>query len=175
MKCFLFQILLLIFTTTGFAQVSYTSAVLDQEPYFARYAAKPSDSLFQKDIQIIRGSVKLDSIDAEILKAPVLAALLVEQVRKGKPATYRTIIEFITLFKTTPAYQDFRTGVLLYKKLEAIKVNLDHWDDDKMLFVRLGWTENDLEDFKSFIEKQQPKQMTYKDAYVQYMKEIESL
>ena len=148
---------------------------LKKEPYFARHNAKAADSLFLQDIRILNHFLELDSIDAELLKPSILGALMIEQSRGGKPATFKTLIDYLKNFKTSISYQDFRKGVVLYKKLEGKKVDLNNWDTDKRLFVILGFTESDLEDLRNYITERADQNMTYKQAYVGYMKEIEAL
>jgi hypothetical protein len=59
--------------------------------------------------------------------------------------------------------------------MERQPVNISNWDTDKQLFIKLGFTESDLEDFKEYISQRAPKNINYKEAYVGYMKEIEAL
>jgi len=149
--------------------------LLDSEPYFAGHKVAFADSLFQRDITIIKQCGNLDSLDRELLKVPVLGSIMLGEVRKGKPATYRTIINYISNFKKTPEYEEFATGVLLYRKLENKKADTTTWDEDKKLFVRMGFSESDLEDFKLFVVMPQHKDMTYKQLYIGYMNELEKL
>ena len=151
------------------------SLILDSEPYFAGHKVTFADSLFQRDITIIKQCGNLDSLDQELLKVPVLGSIMLGQVRKGKPATYRTIIDYIIDFKKTAEYQEFAAGVLLYRKLENKKADTTTWDQDKMLFVRMGFSESDLEDFKLFMAMPKQKDMTYKQLYISYMNDLEKL
>lgn len=166
------------FSQAGFGQnkaVRDYSSYLDAAPAFLKGDSVTADSLFKQDIMILEQLWHFDSIDAELLKKPVLSVLLRDQVATGKPASYRTIINSITDFKRTEAYQDFITGIILYRKLEAMPVNLNHWETDKMLFARMGFTESDLDDFKEFIQQSAPAKLTYKQAYMGYMKELDAL
>lgn len=156
------------------AKIDYSS-YLDREPGFLKRDSVATDSLFKNDLVILEALWHFDSIDAELLKKPVLSVLLRDQVAIGKPASYRTLLQSITDFKRTEAYQDFITGIILYRKLEAMPVNLENWENDKMLFARMGFTESDLDDFKEFILKPDHAKMTYKQAYMGYMKELEAL
>ena len=151
------------------------SLLQDSEPYFAAHKVTASDSLFQRDIAIIKQCGNLDSLDQELLKVPVLGSIMLGQVRKGKPATYRTIIDYITDFKKTSEYEEFATGVLLYRKLENKKADTTTWEQDKMLFVRMGFSESDLEDLKLFMAMPGQKNMTYKQLYISYMNDLEKL
>jgi len=167
--------IILSWCNISFAQDSVYTAFLNREPYFAAHHAKITDSLFLKDVRILNYFLKFDSLDAELLKPPVLGAVLLEQARAGKPATFKTMIDYFQSFRQTLAYQDFRTGLVLYKKLENQPVDLNNWEQDKLFFVRLGFTESDLEDFKDFLQSRSSKNATYKQAYTAYMKEIEAL
>jgi len=173
-----FPALLLLFlvcmTSVSFGQTeSDCSAILDQEPYFVRHQFLPSDSLFMKDVRILKHCGNFDAVESELLKSSVLTGLMREQISAGKPATYRTIIDYINLFKKTQEYQEFRDGVLLYRQLENKKVNLKDWESDQKLFVRMGFTQNDLDDFKEYISVPPVNGLTYKEAYLRYIKELE--
>ncbi|PTS93074.1 hypothetical protein DBR11_25945 [Pedobacter sp. HMWF019] len=159
----------------AFGQSTFKESVLDEEPYFALHNGRLNDSLFLRDLCILRHFGKFDGVDSSLLKAPVLANMMIEQVRAGKAATYRTLIEYITDFKTTEAYRQFTEGVQLLKKLQDKKVNPANWEEDKLLFVRMGFTESDLDDFKNYISEPGKSEFTYKQAYAAYMKEIEAL
>ncbi|SMD05244.1 hypothetical protein [Pedobacter africanus] len=149
--------------------------LLDTEPYFVRHKGTDKDSLLQKDIRILKHCGNFESIDSVFLKGPMLGALMLDQVRIGKPATYRTLIEYFAAFKKTLAYKDFVKGLVLYKEMAAKKVNLDNWDADKELFVRMGFTAGDLEDFKGFLAGVASENLTYKAALTRYMSEIEAM
>jgi hypothetical protein len=151
------------------------SSYLDHTPGFLQKDSASADSLFKNDVMVLEQLWHFDSIDAALLKKPVLSVMLRDQVAMGKPATYRTIIESITNFKRTEAYQDFITGIILYRKLAAMPVNLQNWDTDKILFARMGFTESDLDDFEKFLRKPEQANMTYKQAYMGYMKELDGL
>jgi hypothetical protein len=148
---------------------------LNKQPYFATHKTLPTDSLFLQDLKVIKHFVQIDSIDVELLKPNILAALMLEQVNAGKAATFQVLINYFNEFKSTIAYKDFRKGVLLYRNMEGQTVNLSNWDVDKELFVKLGFTEADLEDFKDYIINRAPKNINYKEAYTGYMKEIAAL
>ncbi|MEJ7560577.1 MAG: hypothetical protein WKF66_19865 [Pedobacter sp.] len=148
---------------------------LEKQPYFATHKVIPTDSLFIQDVKILRHYLDLDSIDMELLKPNVLSALMLEQVNAGKASTFKVLVDYFKDFKNSISYQDFRNGVILYRKMERQPVNLSNWENDKQLFVKLGFTESDLEDFKEYISQRAPKNINYKEAYVGYMKEIEAL
>lgn len=150
-------------------------AVLDQKPYFADHQVKTTDSLFLKDINILKSSGSFEGVDAELLKAPLLKEILAGEIERNRPATYRTVIDFMKDFKRTSAYTDFISGVVLFRELENRKINLKNWENDQALFVKLGFTASDLEDFRHFIGKRKHRKLSYKQAYLQYMKEINDL
>jgi hypothetical protein len=148
---------------------------LKKQPYFATHKTLSTDSLFLQDLKVIKHFVMLDSIDVELLKPNILAALMLEQANAGKATTFQVLINYFKEFKSTIAYKDFRKGVLLYRNMEGQKVNLSNWEVDKELFVKLGFTEADLEDFQDYILNRAPKNINYKEAYTGYMKEIAAL
>jgi hypothetical protein len=162
------------FTKVSFAQTGFDcNKVIDQEPYFVHHEFLPSDSLFIRDVSILKHCGNFDTVESELLKSSVLTTVMREQVNAGKPATYRTIIDFISTFKKTQEYQEFRDGVVLYRTLENKKVNLKDWENDQKLFIRMGFTQNDLDDFKEYIAVAPASGLTYKEAYLSYIKALE--
>eukprot|EP01132_Coremiostelium_polycephalum_P014068 gene14068-17102_t len=157
------------------AQQNHKENELDEEPYFVRHQAHAADSLFVRDVQILKRHGKFEGLDTALLKAPVLAAVMVQEVRAGKKASYRTLIDYFLVFRQSEAYAEFIKGLSLYKELESKKVDSATWEKDKLLFVRMGFTDSDLEDFKAYISETAHQNMTYKEAYTAYMKEIEAL
>lgn len=149
--------------------------VLDQQPYFVRHKSGEEDAMLKKDIEILKHCGNFDSIDSAFFKGPVLGALMLDQVRLGKPATYRTLIDMLTEFRKTASYKDFADGMLLYRKLKEKKVNPEEWEQDKALFVRMGFTVNDLDDFKSFMMQPENVELTYMAVLTRYMTEIEAM
>jgi hypothetical protein len=149
--------------------------VLDKEPYFVKHKSSEKDSLLQRDIAILKHCGAFESIDSVFFKGNMLGSLMLDQVRLGKPATYRTLIDYFAEFKKTIAYKDFIKGLVLYKEMAAKKVNLDNWETDKELFVRMGFTVGDLDDFKGFLTSVSSENLTYKVALTRYMSEIEAM
>lgn len=151
------------------------AGMLDQEPYFVRHKSGEKDLALKKDIEILKRCGNFNSVDSTLLKGPILGVLMLEQVNAGKPATYRTIIEFFKEFRDTPKYKDFAYGLELYKKIGQKKVSLDTWEKDQELFVRMGFTVNDLEDFKDFMQKPEHVGQTYLLVFSKYMSELEAM
>lgn len=148
--------------------------LLSQKPNFLKTRLKASDSLFLKDISVLQKFVALDSVDLEILKPQILYTILSES-NVDTVVTYKKLLESVQAFKQNIGYAEFRKGILLYKQMAAVKVNPSNWENDQLLFRKLGFTEADLEDFLLFISKPERKELNYKEAYLAYMKEIDSL
>lgn len=148
--------------------------LLAKEPNFLKSRLKSSDSLYLQDINTIKKFIELDSIDLEILKPQILYSILSES-KIDSTVTYKTLVDAVQSFKQHIGYSEFRKGILLYKQLATMKVNPDNWQNDQALFKRLGFTEADLEDFLLFISKPENKALNYKEAYLAYMREIDSL
>ncbi len=173
----------LIFTTTAFlfgpcaqAQGSFVNQkILTERPHFLKQKLSATDSLFLKDIAIIKNFVVLDSLDEEMLKPQILMVILSDQHTLDTVITYQTLVTAVKTFKQGIGYPEFRKGLLLYKEMAAIIVNPENWEKDQLLFKRLGFTEADLEDFLLFISKSEHKKLNYKQAYLAYMREIDNL
>lgn len=167
---------LVFMSFSGFAQeVTDCEKILDQEPYFVKHKSGEQDLALKRDIEILKRCGNFDPVDSAFLKGPMLGVLMLQEVRAGKPATYRTIVNFFSNFRKTAEYKDFSYGLSMYRKLGGKKVNLKDWEQDKELFVRMGFTVNDLEDFKTFIGRPEHSSLSYLQAFSQYMSEIEAM
>ena len=73
------------FTKVSFAQTGFDcNKVIDQEPYFVHHEFLPSDSLFIRDVSILKHCGNFDTVESELLKSSVLTAVMREQVNAGK-------------------------------------------------------------------------------------------
>lgn len=149
--------------------------VLAKEPYFVKNEVSQNDSLYLKDLAILKTCGKFSETDSLLFKGSIFLAVMDKQLADTSNVTYASVIKAINLFKQTNTYKEFLEGVTLYKSLESKKVNTATWETDKALFVRLGFTVADLEDFKEFISNEKHQNLTYKQAYILYMKEIDAL
>lgn len=149
--------------------------LLDKEPHFVKHKLAEKDSLLKYDIRVLKHCGNFERIDSVFFKGQLLGSLMLDQVRIGKPATYRTLIDYFAEFKKTIAYKDFIKGLTLYKEMAAKQVNLENWESDKELFVRMGFTVGDLEDFKSFLSGLASENLTYKAALTKYLAELEAM
>lgn len=147
--------------------------VLDQEPYFARHKTAVTDPLFLKDLEILNHCGNFQGLDSVLMKGSVLAAFLLSEVNDGKAATYRTLIDFMAGFRNSQDYYQVVGSLQLYKKLEHKKVNLQEWDQAQPFFVKLGFTQNDIDDFKAFVAVPEHQNLTYIQAYYLYMQELD--
>nr|WP_121273869.1 hypothetical protein [Pedobacter schmidteae] len=172
----MFFVVFLFFSYSVVAQeVIDCEKVLDTEPYFVRHKPAAGDSLLKRDIAILKHCGNFEAVDSVFFKGAMLGALMLDQVRLGKRATYRTLIDYFAEFKKTIAYKDFIKGLLLYKEMATKKVNLNNWDTDKELFVRMGFTATDLDDFKDFLVGKATENLTYKAALTKYLAELEAM
>ena len=164
------------FHFTANAQVDIDcEKVLDKEPFFVKHKSSEKDSRLQQDIAVLKHCGNFEGADTVFFKGPMLGALMLDQVRLGKPATYRTLINYFNDYKKTPAYKDFVKGLTIYQELAGKKIDLNNWEADKELFVRMGFTAGDLEDFKFFLSGLAAEDLTYKAALTRYMSEIEAM
>lgn len=145
------------------------------KPYFFTKTLKVGDSLFRKDASLLKQHVVFDSLDVEMLSPSVLKFIYNDYARGKTEPTYGSLIEALKWFRTTLGYIEFRKSVAIYRKMEKVKVDLKNWGTDKELFERLGFTQADLEDFKSFISEPKQTAMNYREAYLAYMAYINSL
>lgn len=148
---------------------------LDQEPYFVRHKSGEKDQALQRDIEVLKRCGNFSAVDSAFLKGNMLGMLMLQEVRAGKPATYRTLVDFFQNFRKTAEYKDFSYGLALYRKIGEKKVNLEDWPEDQELFVRMGFTVNDLEDFKAFVFRPEHAALNYLQVFSKYMNEIEGM
>ncbi|WP_316822476.1 hypothetical protein [Pedobacter gandavensis] len=149
--------------------------ILDQEPYFVRHKSGEKSEALLRDIEILKHCGDFNPVDSAFLKGNMLGMLLLQEVRAGKPATYRTLVDFFQNFRKTAEYKDFSYGLALYRKIGEKKVSLQDWPSDQELFVRMGFTVNDLEDFKEFVFRPAHVELNYLQVFSKYMKEIEEM
>lgn len=172
-------LLLLLVTLMGFPVFAQESIdcekVLDQEPYFVRHKSGEKNEALLRDIEILKRCGNFNPVDSAFLKGNMLGMLMLQEVRAGKPATYRTLVDFFQNFRKTAEYKDFSYGLALYRKIGEKKVNLADWPADQELFVRMGFTVNDLEDFKAFVFRPEYAELNYLQVFSKYMKEIEAM
>ncbi|MGY0038825.1 hypothetical protein [Pedobacter sp. NJ-S-72] len=179
MKKYIFYALsIFLFSGVNMAAFGQTkidcNQVLDQEPYFAKHQALSTDSLFLRDVEVLKHCGGYGDIDSLMLKRSVLWTILHTAMDEGKPATYRTMINFMQEFKSTPHYRLFVASLHLYKNLGNTKVNPAEFDLAQPFFVQIGFTKNDIDDFKEFISNPVHHNLTYiAAAYELYMKEFE--
>jgi len=172
---YLLVLVITILSHSSFAQrLTAEEKLLASTPNFLKKRLTATDSLFLDDINVIKKYMEIDSIDVEILKPRILYAMLIES-KVDSAVTYKTLVNAIQAFKGGIGYAEFRRGIILYKQMAAIKVNPQNWANDQTLFRKLGFTEADLDDFLLFISKTENKELNYKQAYLAYMKEIDSL
>jgi len=170
-----FTFLLLIASFFTHAQeIPNNKKLLAEQPNFLKARLKSTDSLFVKDVAVLKKFITFDSLDLEMLKPQILYAVLGES-KIDSVITYKTLIDAIHTFKQGIGYTEFRKGIILYRQMATVKVNPDNWEKDQTLFRKLGFTEADLEDFLLFISKPEHQNLNYKEAYLAYMKEIDNL
>lgn len=175
-KSLLWVAFLSLCTIFCFAQSEVSCATdLVKEPYFVKNKVSQNDSLYLNDLAILKKCGNFSDTDSLLFKGSIFLAIMDKELEDTSNVTYERVINAINQFKKTNTYKEFLESVTLYKSLESKTVNPKNWETDKILFVRLGFTEADLEDFKIFIADEKHQKLTYKQAYILYMKEIDAL
>lgn len=170
-----FLILMWVLSLTVCAQQPIVQTnMLQKQPNFLKHRLKATDSLFIEDIKVLKQFIDFDTVDVELLKPQLLFTILSES-KPDTIVTYQNLIKAVNAFKQGIGYLEFRKGIVLYREMANLKVNPSNWEKDQLLFRKLGFTEADLEDFLLFISKPENKALNYKQAYLAYMKEIDSL
>lgn len=156
---------LLFCTITAFSQTIDCVKVLDQTPNFIKGHIGISDSLFLKDIEILKQCGTLKEEDSLLFKGPILGTLLVKLARENKQVSYKIILNELLKIKEDPQY---KKGLQL-EELGSKKIDLNLWEEQKSILKELGISDPDLLVFKSFIIQNQLERLTYKQAYSLYI------
>lgn len=157
-------LILLFINAVSIAQTTIDcDKYLSKIPFFVRNPPPiPEDSL-NFDISIIAQCGQLDSVDREIFKGPQLSMVMIKFPGNGKSVTYRSILASINSFKQTEQYEGIREAAAISMALKNKTADINNWETDKQLFVKLGAGESDLQQFKDFLSKQTTP-MTYAQA-----------
>jgi hypothetical protein len=157
--------LILFSSITAYSQTIDSEKVLDQTPNFIKGHIGISDSLFLKDIEILRHCGTLKDEDSLLFKGPILGTLLVKLAGENKRVSYKSILNELLKITEDPQY---KKGLQL-EELGSKKIDLSLWDETKSVLKELGLTDAELLTFKLFIIQNQLENLTYKQAYSLYI------
>lgn len=157
-------ILISFFSFNSFAQDFDCDKLLDEPLKSIKQRSSVSDSIFLKDIEILKHCGHLEDKDSLLLKGPIIGTLLLKTVNTNQPVTYRVILQELLKVKDSEEYR----SMLLLDELGSQKVDLNLWEDKKNTLKMLGLSDTELIDFKNYIKKNQLTNLTFKQAYSFY-------
>jgi thioredoxin-related protein len=115
-----------------------------------------------------------DSLDLEILlNGPILGSLIVGLAAKEDNVTYDHLYQKFLEIKQTPQYAEVRTKQLISSTLMNRPADINNWEDDKPLFINLGFEGDLLEKIQLYIEENSSSILTYETVLVGFREQLD--
>tara|TARA_B100000963_G_C22515294_1_gene620350 strand:- start:83 stop:1084 length:1002 start_codon:yes stop_codon:yes gene_type:complete len=115
-----------------------------------------------------------DSLDLQILlNGSILGTLLVDITTKEDSVTYGHLYQKFLEIKQFPQYPEIRTKQLVSNTLMDRPADIKNWEDDKPLFMELGFEGELLEKVHSYIEENSSSILTYETVLVGFREELD--
>ena len=133
-----------------------------------------SVSGFENDYKILQKCGKLDNIDTIIFSHQEILALIIAEKSPNKKLTYREILNKINEIRNSENYLTIKEKVRFYAKIRYKKINIEDWDKDKYMLIKLGYKEKKLNDFKKFVTKFNNTDTTYEIALKLFEKQLDT-
>lgn len=157
-------IFICFFSVNSFAQDFDCNKLLDEPLKSITQHSSVSDSIFFKDIEILKHCGHFENKDSLLLKGPMIGTLLINAINANQTVTYRAILQELLKVKDSEEYR----SMLLLEELGSQKVDLNLWEEKKNTLKMLDLSDTELIDFKKFIIKNQLTNLTFKQAYSYY-------
>jgi thioredoxin-related protein len=130
--------------------------------------------LFISKVYTFLGS-DFDSLDLEILlNGPILGALIVDLAAKEDSLTYGHLYQKFLEIKQIPQYTEIRAKQLLSNTLMNRPADIQNWEDDKPLFVELGFEGDILENLQLYIKENSSSILTYKTVLIGFSEQLDN-
>lgn len=143
------------------------------KPHFANYKAGKMDSLISLDLVVIGNCIELDSIDKRILNPQVLAVQMIQLTNENKEINYGNIIDYIEELKSTEQYQKGRLAFEFTLKYENKIVDKADSSLIRKNFQNMGFSDSDLNEIMTVVYSEQNSNLTYKEAFAQFIQSKE--
>lgn len=113
----------------------------------------------------------LDSIDLQFFcDGPVMGSLLTElSADTTATLTYGDVLDKILDFKASPRYAELRKQLEVSFGLKNKVASLKSWEDDAAFFRQIGFSDQELEDIKAFLQRNADQGWTYSELFNFYM------
>lgn len=115
-----------------------------------------------------------DSLDIEILlSGPIFGVLIVDLTTKEDSMTYGHLYQKFLEIKQIPQYPEIRTKQLVSNTLMNRPADINNWEDDKPLFLKLGLEADLLEKLRLYIEENSSSILTYETLLVGFREQLD--
>lgn len=115
-----------------------------------------------------------DSLDIEILlNGPILGTLIVDLATKEDSVTYGHLYQKFLEIKQIPQYPEIRTKKLVSNTLMKRPADINNWEDDKPLFMKLGFEGDLLEKLHLYIEENSSSILTYETVLIGFREQLD--
>ncbi len=121
------------------------------------------------DFEIISKCSGLDEYDIEALShKPILGSVLLEMAKSGDfdIPNYENMCAFIKNFVQGKEYQQLRLVTILNSRVQNKQITLEDWEQDRQLFIVMGLTREELDQYYQFISKPEYQYLTYQKAFL---------
>ena len=168
-------IALTILTFISFAQESINcQEIRKKTPHFISYQEGKSEGLIEKDIQVIKACLELDTVDQIILLSPgPLGTLIVGLMQEKENITYGDVFYYLEEVKDNEQYSKTRLGIEFMIKYENKIVDPADSNKVRWYFEQMGGAEFDLDDLIDFAYSENNSELTYKEAFSLFMQSKE--
>lgn len=137
LKAQLLIIIILATTINSSGQANFDCKnVLKAVPYCLTGSKTNPDSALI-DVAIFKECGKLDSIDCDLVKLPTLGFILLKYPIKEKKGSYQSVLNSLNEYKKSEDYAKFRETMITYKTFESRKANINNWETDKQLLLKI--------------------------------------
>lgn len=114
-----------------------------------------------------------DSLDLQILlNGPILGSLIVDLATKEDSVTYGHLYQKFIEIKQIPQYPEIRTKQIVSNTLMNRPANINNWEDDKPLFMKLGFEGDLLKKLRLYIEENSSSILTYETVLVGFREQL---
>lgn len=169
----IFNVPILIFSVflaglTAYSQQFDCAETLNHKPYFANEHENWDQDSINRDTEILAECGKLDTVDCEIFKGPVLGVIVISEMNRANnynEITFQTCLDFISVFKTKhkTEYDQLYKATAVRLKIEILPVKLEEFETMRPKLAATGMKNEQIDALKAFLNKNK-KDWTYKEA-----------
>ena len=164
-------LLLLILSIPSVYSQKYAD-IKNQKIDFESFYAENMDQFISKVYTFIGDD--FDSLDLQILlNGPILGLLIVDLAAKEDSVTYGHLYQKFIEIKQIPQYPEIRNKQIVSNTLMNRTADINNWEDDKPLFMKLGFEGDLLEKLRLYIEENSSSGLTYETVLVGFREQLD--